>query len=44
VAARAGAILPGASSISAEDYAVAFVDELESGAHPRQRLSVAQTA
>ena len=37
-------ILPDASSISAEDYAVAFVDELESGAHPRQRLSVAQTA
>jgi putative NADH-flavin reductase len=37
-------ILPGASRISAEDYAVAFVDELESGAHPRQRLSVAQTA
>ena len=37
-------ILPDASSISAEDYAVAFVDELESGAHPRERLSVAQTA
>lgn len=34
-------LLPGASSISAEDYAMAFVDELESGAHPRQRLSVA---
>lgn len=37
-------LLPGAASISAEDYAAAFVDELESGAHPRQRLSVAQTA
>lgn len=37
-------ILPDAGSISAEDYAVAFVDELESGAHPRQRLSVAQKA
>ncbi|NUR57429.1 MAG: NAD(P)H-binding protein [Catenulispora sp.] len=37
-------LLPGAASISAEDYATAFVDELESGAHPRQRLSVAQTA
>jgi putative NADH-flavin reductase len=37
-------LLPGASSISAEDYAVAFVDELESGAHPRQRLSIAQAA
>lgn len=37
-------ILPNASRISAEDYAIAFVDELESGAHPRRRLSVAQTA
>ena len=37
-------ILPDAGQISAEDYAVAFVDELESGAHPRQRLSVAQKA
>ena len=37
-------ILPGASRISAEDYAAAFVDELESGTHPRQRLSVAQKA
>ena len=37
-------LLPEVGSISAEDYAVAFVDELESGAHPRQRLSVAQTA
>jgi putative NADH-flavin reductase len=37
-------MLPNAGSISAEDYAVAFVDELESGAHPRERLSVAQTA
>ena len=36
-------LLPGAESISAEDFAAAFVDELESGAHPRQRLSVAQT-
>jgi putative NADH-flavin reductase len=35
-------ILPHASRISAEDYAIAFVNELESGAHPRQRLSVAQ--
>lgn len=34
-------ILPEAASISAEDYAVAFVDELESGAHPGLRLSVA---
>jgi putative NADH-flavin reductase len=37
-------LLAGAAAISAEDYAVAFVDELESGAHPRQRLSVAHTA
>lgn len=37
-------LLPNAGSISAEDYAIAFVDELESGAHPRERLSVAQTA
>ncbi|MER8186934.1 NAD(P)H-binding protein [Kitasatospora sp. NPDC094015] len=31
----------GTSSISAEDYAVAFVDELEAAAHPRARMSVA---
>ncbi|OIJ84754.1 NAD(P)-dependent oxidoreductase [Streptomyces colonosanans] len=31
----------GNSRISAEDYAVAFVDELEQGAHPRARMSVA---
>ncbi|MGW5477078.1 NAD(P)-dependent oxidoreductase [Streptomyces sp. NPDC004008] len=31
----------GVSRISAEDYAVAFVDELEQGAHPRARISVA---
>ncbi|MEU1038136.1 NAD(P)-dependent oxidoreductase [Streptomyces sp. NPDC005551] len=31
----------GNSRISAEDYAVAFVDELEQGAHPRARISVA---
>ncbi|MGW1157429.1 NAD(P)-dependent oxidoreductase [Streptomyces sp. NPDC002513] len=31
----------GMSRISAEDYAVAFVDELERGAHPRARMSVA---
>ncbi|MEW1644324.1 NAD(P)H-binding protein [Streptomyces sp. NPDC091219] len=31
----------GRSSISAEDYAVAFVDELEEHAHPRARMSVA---
>ncbi|GAA1984176.1 NAD(P)-dependent oxidoreductase [Catenulispora subtropica] len=37
-------LLPHAGSISAEDFAAAFVDEVESGAHPRQRLSVAQTA
>jgi hypothetical protein len=37
-------ILPDAGRISAEDYAIAFVDELESGAHPRRRLSVAQVA
>ncbi|MBS2537032.1 NAD(P)H-binding protein [Catenulispora sp. NF23] len=36
-------LLPDAGHISAEDYAIAFVDELESGAHPRQRLSVAQS-
>lgn len=35
-------ILPGAGRISAEDYAIAFVDELETGAYPRHRLSVAQ--
>ncbi|GAB3681719.1 NAD(P)H-binding protein [Actinocorallia lasiicapitis] len=28
-------------SISAEDYAIAFVDELEDGAHPHTRISVA---
>ncbi|MFI6336019.1 NAD(P)-dependent oxidoreductase [Streptomyces sp. NPDC050535] len=31
----------GDSRISAEDYAVAFVDELEKNAHPRARMSVA---
>ncbi|MEU6661539.1 NAD(P)-dependent oxidoreductase [Streptomyces sp. NPDC046821] len=31
----------GNSRVSAEDYAIAFVDELESGAHPRGRISVA---
>ncbi|MFJ3667838.1 NAD(P)-dependent oxidoreductase [Streptomyces sp. NPDC090106] len=31
----------GHSRISAEDYAVAFVDELEQDAHPRARMSVA---
>jgi putative NADH-flavin reductase len=31
----------GRSFISAEDYAVAFVDELEQHAHPRGRMSVA---
>jgi len=35
-------LLPGAGRISAEDYAIAFVDELETGAYPRRRLSVAQ--
>ncbi|GAA4243300.1 NAD(P)-dependent oxidoreductase [Dactylosporangium darangshiense] len=31
----------GNSRISAEDYAVAFVDELETAGHPRSRISVA---
>jgi len=31
----------GESHISAEDYAIAFVDELEQDAHPRARMSVA---
>ncbi|WP_206061929.1 hypothetical protein [Nonomuraea basaltis] len=31
----------GRSVISAEDYAVAVADELESGAHPRRRITVA---
>ncbi|WP_055492210.1 NAD(P)-dependent oxidoreductase [Streptomyces sp. TP-A0356] len=31
----------GTSRISAEDYAAAFLDELEEGAHPRARTSVA---
>ncbi|MFI7499285.1 NAD(P)-dependent oxidoreductase [Streptomyces sp. NPDC049687] len=31
----------GHSRISAEDFAVAFVDELEQDAHPRSRMSVA---
>ncbi|MFJ5305333.1 NAD(P)-dependent oxidoreductase [Streptomyces sp. NPDC088350] len=31
----------GRSFVSAEDYAVAFVDELEQHAHPRDRMSVA---
>ncbi|MFF8382259.1 NAD(P)-dependent oxidoreductase [Streptomyces kanasensis] len=31
----------GNSAISAEDYAVAFVDEIERGAHPGTRISVA---
>ncbi|GAA2082400.1 NAD(P)H-binding protein [Streptomyces albiaxialis] len=30
----------GTSSISAEDYAIAFVDELESAEHPNERISV----
>lgn len=35
------ALQAGAGAISAEDYAAAFVDEVESGAHLGQRLSVA---
>ncbi|PYP23219.1 MAG: 3-beta hydroxysteroid dehydrogenase [Gemmatimonadetes bacterium] len=31
----------GGSRISAEDFAVAVLDELERGAHPRQRITVA---
>ncbi|MFB0621120.1 NAD(P)-dependent oxidoreductase [Streptomyces sp. AGS-58] len=31
----------GSSAISAEDFALAFVDELEQAAHPRARMSVA---
>jgi putative NADH-flavin reductase len=31
----------GESRISVEDYAIAFVDELEQAAHPRQRITVA---
>jgi putative NADH-flavin reductase len=31
----------GRSFVSAEDYAIAFVDELEQHAHPRTRMSVA---
>jgi putative NADH-flavin reductase len=31
----------GHSSISAEDYAIALVDEVEKGEHPRTRISVA---
>ncbi|MFJ3171949.1 NAD(P)-dependent oxidoreductase [Streptomyces roseus] len=31
----------GNSAVSAEDYAVAFVDEIEQGAHPRARICVA---
>jgi putative NADH-flavin reductase len=31
----------GNSRVSAEDYAIAFVDELEKDAHPRARMSVA---
>ncbi|NYI04299.1 NAD(P)-dependent oxidoreductase [Allostreptomyces psammosilenae] len=31
----------GDSRVSAEDYAIAFLDELEKGAHPRARISVA---
>jgi putative NADH-flavin reductase len=31
----------GRSFVSAEDYAVAVADELESGAHPRRRITVA---
>ncbi|GAA2027630.1 NAD(P)-dependent oxidoreductase [Pseudokineococcus marinus] len=31
----------GVSAISGDDFAIAYVDELESGAHPRQRISVA---
>ena len=37
-------LLPDASRISAEDYAVAFVDELESGRIPGGGCAVAQTA
>lgn len=33
----------GASTITAEDYAVALLDELESGAHIRQRFTAAYT-
>lgn len=34
-------LLPDAGFISAEDYAVAFVDELENASHSRTRISVA---
>jgi uncharacterized protein len=38
---RLGLDSPAGESISAEDYAVALVDELETGAHRRQRFTVA---
>ncbi|MEZ0166450.1 NAD(P)-dependent oxidoreductase [Kineococcus sp. LSe6-4] len=31
----------GGSTISGDDYAIAYVDEIESGAHPRRRFTVA---
>jgi hypothetical protein len=31
----------GNSRISAEDYAIAFVDEMENGEHPKSRICVA---
>ena len=38
---RTGADSPAGESISAEDYAVALIDEIDSPAHRRQRFTVA---
>ncbi|GAB3256854.1 NAD(P)-dependent oxidoreductase [Kineosporia babensis] len=34
-------LLEGAETVSGDDYAIAYVDEIETGAHRRQRLGVA---
>ncbi|GLY19458.1 NAD(P)H-binding protein [Kineosporia rhizophila] len=34
-------LLEGAETISGDDYAIAYVDEIEAGAHRRQRIGVA---
>jgi len=38
---KAGADSPAGESISAEDYAVALIDEINQPAHRRQRFTVA---
>ncbi|GAA3636791.1 NAD(P)H-binding protein [Kineosporia mesophila] len=34
-------LLPGAETVSGDDYAIAYVDEIEAGVHRRERIGVA---